>query len=164
MKKHLLLIIVIIFALNLHGQNTKIDSIYNIELQKCNLVEIPILQSFSQTTEITPFQSGTILSNLLITGNAQLNSKTSLIRVVLVDSNYNEYLVYDNYSLLTDSLSILIDKEYFETGYLAGIVPLKIKIIIDNATLYINKFSYGALSQMKSTNISFRRAGYVIPH
>lgn len=110
---------IVILAFNVQGQNTTIDSIYNRELQKCNLVEIPILQGFSQTTEITPFQSGTVLSNLLISGHAQLEGKKSLIRVILVDNEYNEYLIYENNFLLTDSLNFVIDKEYFETGYLS---------------------------------------------
>ena len=72
-----------------------------------------------------------------------------------LDANGNpEHLIYENIFLLTDSLSFVIDKEYFETGYLSDVIPLKIIIIIDSATLYIDKFSYGVLSQMKSTIIS----------
>lgn len=83
-----------------------------------------------------------------------MENKKSLIRVILVDNEYNEHLIYENIFLLTDSLSFVIDKEYFETGYLSDVIPLKIIIIIDSATLYIDKFSYGVLSQMKSTIIS----------
>ena len=43
MKKTFLLLMIIICTFNVKGQNTKIDSIYNNELQKCNLVEIPVL-------------------------------------------------------------------------------------------------------------------------
>ncbi|MDR0789736.1 MAG: T9SS type A sorting domain-containing protein [Bacteroidales bacterium] len=145
-------VIAVFAAKNANGQQN-VDSVYYAELNKNSLLEISVDETFQTTTEITPFASNVNLSNFLLSGHVLLENPKSFVRVVLVDNNYNEYLVYESNYLLADSSYVEIDKEFFETGYLQQITPLKVLIILEEATLYIDKFSFGQQSYLKSSII-----------
>ncbi len=88
--------------------------------------------------------------SLSINGVVSLNSDSSLVRVVLVDKNNNEYLVYEGYPLIEDN-SVSIENVCEETCVLEGIVPASLKIQIEDASIDINTIIYSTkLDSLKS--------------
>ena len=75
------------------------------------------------------------IDEFYITGFASLNNWDSgYIRVTLTDSYNMEYLVYELYPLLADSLNNSCHKISIETCLLDNIVPQNINISISNAS------------------------------
>ena len=97
-------------------------------------------KSFSESSEIDLDINKPIYS-LSINAVSEMNSEESLIRVILVDKDNNEYLVYEAYPLLasdSDSVKNFCD----ETCSLPGISPSKLKIILIGASIDISKIAY----------------------
>jgi hypothetical protein len=70
---------------------------------------------------------------LAVTADIQLENEESLVRLLLVDSNFEEYLIYEGYSLLDNGLSWSIDEICEETAILEGIRANSVKIELENA-------------------------------
>jgi hypothetical protein len=86
-----------------------------------------------------PFTSDKPISGLLISCDIVLNSDTSLVRVIMVDENYKEYLVCEAYPLLFDSNVISLKDYGEETLALENIIPEKLRIEIIDATVYLDE-------------------------
>ena len=82
------------------------------------------------------------LSELVISGNAKLKDENSYIRVVLRDKHNYDYLVYENYLLLSDSLSCDFERTGIETLFLENIIPQYLMIELRDATLNVDLISY----------------------
>lgn len=94
---------------------------------------------YTNTTDI-PINNVGCLSGLSISGKSILNSDTSLVRVVLIDSQRNTYLVYEDNPVIhtNDDFQNIA----FETVYLDSIMPQKLHIVIRNARLQLNTINY----------------------
>lgn len=97
---------------------------------------------YTSTSEF-PLNDMPAIYGLSISGHSQLNSDTSLVRVLLVDNQGKSYLVYEDFYLTASNMAF--QDMAFETAYLDSVTPDKLKIIIRDATLYLNdvSFSYG---------------------
>ena len=95
------------------------------------------------TTSEFPLDDKPVISGLSISGYCQLNSDTSLVRILLIDNQGKTYLVYEDFYLTASNMAF--QDMAFETAYLDSVTPDKLKIIIRDATLYLNdvSFSYG---------------------
>jgi len=140
MKKYLSIIVGIFVYINSPSQTLKTDTL--------NQVIIPVKSDFfyylnrfySNETEIYPFRDNPgPIYGLTMSGKAQLNHDTSLIRVVLKDMNDNEYLIFESNKLLNYNDTINIHSACDETSLIDSITPKSILIIIQNAELYISK-------------------------
>jgi hypothetical protein len=74
--------------------------------------------------EFDPFNSVNAIYSLSINGTIKLDSDTSLVRVVLYDSLFNEYMVYESYPLIASDLIFSFSDVCDETCYLDSISPL----------------------------------------
>ncbi len=97
---------------------------------------------YTSTSEF-PLNDMPAIYGLSISGHSQVNSDTSLVRVLLVDNQGRSYLVYEDFYLTASNMAF--QDMAFETAYLDSVTPDKLKIIIRDATLYLNdvSFSYG---------------------
>ena len=97
---------------------------------------------YTSTSEF-PLNDMPAIYGLSISGHSQVNSDTSLVRVLLVDNQGKSYLVYEDFYLTASNMAF--QDMAFETAYLDSVTPDKLKIIIRDATLYLNdvSFSYG---------------------
>ena len=97
---------------------------------------------YTSTSEF-PLNNMPAIYGLSISGHSQVNSDTSLVRVLLVDNQGRSYLVYEDFYLTASNMAF--QDMAFETAYLDSVTPDKLKIIIRDATLYLNdvSFSYG---------------------
>ncbi len=107
---------------------------------------------FRDTTLVISGRSN--ISGLSISGIAMLNNDNdSYIRVTLVDKYNYEFLVYENYPLLSDSLTTKFANIALETVSLDNIVPKCLKISLLNASLKLDSISCSNTSVMKNHNV-----------
>ena len=96
---------------------------------------IPIDQTFSNDTVFRPFSGNTPVYSLSIDGGIQLNSDSSLVRVILIDQYGNNYLVFESYPLITLTNEFDTLDAADETRYLDGVICDSIRVDIINASI-----------------------------
>jgi len=99
---------------------------------------IPVNQTFSSDTIFAPFTGSTAVYSLKAYGNVNLYSDSSLVRIVLVDSYGNHWLVFESYPLITDTSSLVFSAGCDETCFLDGVVPDSIRIDLISAFLTLD--------------------------
>jgi len=99
---------------------------------------IPVNQTFSSDTLFAPFSGSAAVYSLKAYGNVNLYRDSSLVRIVLIDSNGNHWLVFESYPLITDTNSFIFSAGCDETCFLDGIVPDSIRIDIISAFLTLD--------------------------
>ena len=72
---------------------------------------------------LKPFTQSDPISGLSINARIDLHSDSGFIRILLVDDDNREYLVYETYPLLADSVKYTIHNTGEETILLDNIVP-----------------------------------------
>lgn len=81
---------------------------------------------------------------LSITGKATLNSDDSLVRVILVDTDGKEYLVYEAYPLISEKGDLDIKDLCEETCALNRVMPSSLKIQVTSASIELSSISYSS--------------------
>jgi len=106
------------------------------------VVSKPIQMSFSKDHEFN-LDINSAVSGFSITGKATLeNNNDSYIRVLLKDDYNYDHLVYENYPMLADELSMEFNNTAIETVLLDSIIPKSIRIECHHATLELNSINY----------------------
>jgi hypothetical protein len=90
--------------------------------------QIIVNTSFVTDEEINPFTGNEVIYGLNISGSVQLNSDTSIVRIILVDSYENEYLVFESYPLIDTLNSFSFTNKCEETCLLDATTPQSLKI------------------------------------
>ncbi len=104
---------------------------------------VEVNETWSSSTEIFPFKkNGTRIYGLAVTADIELENEESLIRLLLVDSNFEEYMIYEGYSLLDNGLSWSIDEICEETAVLGGIKAHSVKIEIETAEITLKNLVF----------------------
>lgn len=104
-----------------------------------------------------PLDNTSAIAGMSISGRSQLNSDTSLVRVLLVDNQGKSYLVYEDFYLTASNMDF--QDMAFETAYLDSVVPNQLKIIIRDATFYLNDIAYDYADEALTRNsLSVRKA------
>ncbi len=113
------------------------------DLSGINPETIEINQTFTSTSEIFPFSEDLMrIFGLALNANFSLENDNSIIRVILIDKNYNEHLVYEIYSLLEPNLAASVDKMCEETCILNSVKPRSIRVEITDASLTLGSLTY----------------------
>jgi hypothetical protein len=131
MKKHFYFIIVLLFFTGpILAQNSDLTNVINIG------------KDFTSDAVVYPFNSDT-LYGIGINGNVVLNSDTSIVRVILVDTmSLKEYLVFESYPMLDTGMSLTFSSECDETCFLDGFIANAIKIQVKDATIRIDMLKW----------------------
>ena len=79
------------------------------------------------------------IDRLLISGKIDFYDENSLARVILVDQNHHEYLIFESYPLIADTKSFSITDQCEETCDMEPITPDSIKLEVINASLKVDK-------------------------
>lgn len=119
MKKLMLLIISLVY-LQMSAQTTTFN----------------ISRSISCTDTIRPFGTNINSYGLSIEGRCQMLSDTAFVRVVLVDNNGREWLVYECNSLYSTEESGRFQDAAFETTALYNITPSSIIVTVCDANIF----------------------------
>lgn len=92
----------------------------------------------------------------------------SYVRVTLVDDHYYEYLVYENYPLLSEELTTRFTDTAIETVLLDGITPKCLKVTMKDATLELESVncyrgsSSNKLSAKRPEEIQKEQVQYIV--
>lgn len=97
-------------------------------VQANNVREFKFTKSIEESPIFYPFDSKLPIFNLTISGKVNLLQENSFLRVILVDKNDEEYLVYEIYPLLTELNFININNSCEETCLLNQVFPKSLKI------------------------------------
>ncbi len=99
---------------------------------------IQIDSTLTTNTELYPFGSSGTTYGVSVSGNIILHSDTSMVRIILVDNQFNELMVYEAYKLINPDSNITISNECDETCYSNGFVPYSLVIEISDAAIYLD--------------------------
>lgn len=138
MKRLLLCIVCCCCTLLLSAATTNRNAIAAFKLS--NISERQATSMVYTATAEYPLDSSSIIEGLSISGRSQLNSDTSLVRILLIDNQGKSYLVYEDFYLTASNMEF--QDMAFETAYLDSVVPNQLKIIIRDATFYLNDIAY----------------------
>ena len=126
-------IILLFFYLPLSSQQSKINSNSIANDSKTSIV---FDLEFNNDTILSPFNKQEQIDGLFANAIISLFSEKSLVRLILVDTENTEYLIYESFSLLEDSNIVKAFDIAEETGYLNhNVIPIQIKIQIVDASV-----------------------------
>ena len=112
--------------------------------------QVIVRQTITEDAEI-PFGVRTPISGLSVSGRVVFeNDDDSYVRVIMKDDYNYEHLVYENYPLLADGMSVDFQNIAIETKRLDGITPSCIRVELKNATLVLESLSYVGTSGTKA--------------
>ena len=146
----LLVIVIFIIFKNPLGDNISGKAVLSVKGQQQQLTMFSsagvssaqnINKSFSNDSSYLLKITKPIYS-LSISADINLNSENSLVRVILVDKNQKEYLVYEAYPYITAQGNIKVENICEETCALEGIVPDSLKIQVADATIKLNSIAF----------------------
>jgi C1A family cysteine protease len=113
------------------------------EMEGGDTVSIDINQYFSATTEIMPFGDSDVkVYGLSLDASVALNGPQSLVRFILVDKNFKEYLVYETYELLESSDVFDVEGTSEETAILNGVKMQSLRVEVEDATVLLSSLTY----------------------
>lgn len=156
MKSKIFLLQIVFFLILINvTEAQKIDplSVYNSEMKNEKLLVKEITGSITQDTTLCPFKAESALTSLSVSGNFKSFSKKSFLRVILVDSNGDEHLIYECNYLTIDSLDFEFKNEFEETGILDNLKPIFVRIQISKSELSNLRFNYTETLEDKENKI-----------
>lgn len=118
-----------------------------------NALQIKTEDVFERDT-ILPLNIRSVVTGLSVSGTCVLNNDDdSYVRVILVDEYNYEFLVYENYPLLSDGLTTEFTNTAMETVSLGGITPQYLRIDLQNATVRLASVNYTITSSEREEGI-----------
>lgn len=118
-----------------------------------NALQIKTEDIFERDT-ILPLNIRSVVTGLSVSGTCVLNNDDdSYVRVILVDEYNYEFLVYENYPLLSDGLTTEFTNTAMETVSLGGITPQYLRIDLQNATVRLASVNYTITSSEREEGI-----------
>ncbi len=121
------------------------------------LVSLPLARAESgrEISDTHPLNINKPIFRLSVSGRVTFEKESSYFRIVLVDKDLNEYLVYETYPLLADSNSFTFNSVCQETCILNSVSPVSLKIFGEGAIYAIDKIStIDDLQQLRIANIA----------
>lgn len=103
---------------------------------------ISINQLYTSSETIYPFTDINSIFGLSISGNIVLHSDTSIVKIILTDTNGLEYLVSETCRLYENSNTVNLSNYCEETFSLPNVTPYSLKICISNASIHLNNIYY----------------------
>ena len=138
-RSNLLLVMLILISQFSLGQSQS----RRFKMEGINPETILVEKTFSSSTELFPFdKSVNKIYGLDISADIVLNNDESVVRFLLVDQNFKEYLIYETYSLLESNSSYSVENICEETAVLNGVKVYSVKIEINNAKLTLQSLTY----------------------
>ena len=107
-----------------------------------DIEQVTFRQAIVKDTVI-PFGVRTPISGLSVSGRVVFeNEEDSYVRIIMKDDYNYEHLVYENYPLLADGMSVDFHNIAMETKQMNGITPKSIRMELKNATLTLESLCY----------------------
>jgi len=109
--------------------------------------------SQSDYTKILPLANKDPLYKFSVDGKVELNSNSSFLRIILVDDEKNEYLVYETDVLLADSNSFSVVDACVETCVLNGITSDFLRVEGNRSTFELSKTNVFTNAEQLSSSL-----------
>lgn len=148
MKQRMLFLLALMSLVSASAQNA-----FQISSHNMKNIEIRSAYTSNSTYALTSMDS---VSDFAASGSVNLLTDNSIVRLILVDSEENEYLVFEKYKFAQDPSICDFSNMAFETTHLNKIRPAYIKIIVYQAEVSLFRFSYKNDSQF--TKVDYRQA------
>lgn len=140
-SKAFLVVLALLNVQHIYAQQQKITKENCFSPQAKNFQYISIAQTFSESKSITPFSTSEKIYGLTLNSTIELANKASLVRIILIDENSVEHLVYETYPLLANKKFLTVTNICEETSLLNGIVPVSLQIQTINSTVSIKNIA-----------------------
>ena len=114
-----------------------IDNAFSLQNQDSSRISFDTI--ITDNTHLFPFFSNTTISGLVLSVEINLQSDTSLVRIILMDNNYNEYLIYETYPMLAGSGQYSVDKAGEETFQLNNIIPYRVSFELIDGSIHLKE-------------------------
>lgn len=112
-------------------------------------------ESDGEISDTHPLNINEPIFRLSVSGRVTFEKESSYFRIVLVDKDLNEYLVYETCPLLADSNSFAFNDVCQETCVLNSVSPVSLKIFGEGVTYVIDKiFSVDDLQKLRIANVT----------
>jgi len=118
--------------------------------------EIKIDSIFNSSFELFLFEQIENISGITVDGDVQLNSDTSLVRVILEDDNGIQYMILETYPLICPGQFCNYPGYCDETCFLEQVNPNSIIIQVIDATLNLKSFYYSTDPKENATEQRFQ--------
>ena len=96
---------------------------------------IPVDLTINENTQLNISESNSPINGLAITADISLYSDSSLIRLILVDQNGYEYLIYETYPILAGSKQFSVAGVAEETSSLDQVMPFRVAVELVDASI-----------------------------
>lgn len=127
-------------------------------LQQCITRQTKTLSmSFSKNGSCHPFGKDESITGFSITGSFRKVSPDYVVRIILKDTEGNEYLVMESYEEINSNSDVFFSDYGEETGLLRKIMPDSIIVYLKDATLTINEIYTTQDEAKEGTDISERQ-------
>lgn len=143
-KLWLIFIIITGLSINANSSLTKSSNVFLLEGNQIQSTKIN--RYFSHRGELNG-QNITLGLNQIIFGagiNADIKffGDASLIRIILIDDQSEEYLLYEVYSLIADNYTFSINNACLETKILNAVTPVSLQIQLSDASISIRELTF----------------------
>lgn len=122
---------------------------------KSQTISYNVNRSINNSSEtLLTFEPNTYSYGVSISGSGELLSDTSYIRVVLIDNQNVQWLIYERNNLYATEGSTSFENASFETSLMDGIVPESIFAVVDNAVLNITTIKNNQTRPSRCADVS----------
>ncbi len=116
---------------------------------------LAVRQTFSKISSVIDLDSEPV-SGLSVSGTVTLNSDSSFVRIIMVDRNYREHLVWEVYPLLAGGKKIDFSQVSEETALLDNVRPGYLRIELNDATCSLDEIQTSRKSAESILTGSFK--------
>jgi len=104
---------------------------------------VKIDESFVESTVIKPFHGqGKKIYGLAATAEINFTSAHGEVKLVLLDNDFNEFLLLESYPNLEGKSNVLIENHAEESALLDGVTPYAIEIVLKDAVINLKQLNY----------------------
>ena len=115
-----------------------IDNAFAVQNQDFSRISFDTI--ITNNTHLFPFDRENTVSGLAFSGEIALFSDSSLVRMILMDDHYNEYLIYEAYPILSGSGQFSVYEAGEETSLLNNITPYRVTLELIDASIHLKEF------------------------
>lgn len=151
LKYKFVLSLLIGITLTSYGQQTS-----NFKLSTPKTLSVTVGKTISEDNTTIPLSIQKSIAGLSVKGNVKLQNELSYLRIILLDKDGNEYLVYETNNLLSGEKSIKLDNVCEETALLDNIKAVSLRIELQDATLELSEINVSDASTLKSASVESR--------
>ncbi|HYQ58205.1 MAG TPA: PKD domain-containing protein [Draconibacterium sp.] len=123
----------------------------NFKLEGKDHQLITIGETFAKSAELRPFQEQSKkIYGLAASAEIDFASANGWIRLILLDQDFNEYLLLESYPTLNGTNQVSLVDYAEETALLNGVIPYAISIEIEDASVILKDLSYASKGEVIS--------------